>query len=84
MNLGMFYFTLGNVRPQNRSKLSAINLVAIAKYKHVSQYGMDAILKPFVKDLKKLVSSTVHAYMYAFCLGSVSCYLFRKMGVHLS
>ena len=53
---GIFYFTLGNLPPKYRSKLSSIYLVAIAKQKYVTKYGMDAILQLFVQDMKKLVS----------------------------
>ena len=56
--LGIFYFTLGNVQPKYCSKLSTIQLVAIVKHKHLSVYGMDAVLRPFV-DMKKLVSVTL-------------------------
>lgn len=66
MCIGIFYFTLGNVRPKYRSKLSTIQLVAIVKHKYLSVYGMDAVLRPFV-DMKKLVSITLNGkcmYMY--------------------
>ena len=56
----MFYFTIGNLSPMYRSQLSNINLVAIAKVTHIDTYGMDAVLKPFVDDLKKLVPILVH------------------------
>ena len=52
---GIFYFTLGNLPPKFRSKLS-FYLVAIAKQKYVTKYGMDAFLQLFVQDMKKLVS----------------------------
>ena len=44
------------MQPKYRSKLSTIQLVAIVKHKHLSMYGMDAVLRPFVDDIKKLVS----------------------------
>ena len=52
----IFYFTIGNVSPKFRSKLSSIQLVAIALHSDLSTYGMYAILKPFVDDVLKLVS----------------------------
>ena len=54
---GIFYFTLGNVSPKFRSKLSSIQLVAIALHSDLSTYGMDAVLKPFTEDVMKLVSN---------------------------
>ncbi len=48
---------LGNLPPKFRSRLSAIHLVAIVKRDFLSEYGMDPVLRPFVDDLKKLVST---------------------------
>ena len=52
--LGCLFFTLSNIRPQYRSTLTAINLIAVAKYKDICTYGIDKYLSPFVDDLKKL------------------------------
>lgn len=52
--IGAFYFTLGNCSPQFRSKLKSIQLLALVKTSLIKKYGMDAILKPIVKDLKIL------------------------------
>ena len=52
---GMFYFTLGNLSPRFRSHLSSIQLMALVKSSFITAYGMDAILQPFVDDMKKLV-----------------------------
>ena len=38
--------------------------MAIVKHKVLSEYGTDAILKPFIQDMKKLVSH----YGYAFLI----------------
>ena len=56
----MFYFTLGNIPPKERSRLSAIYLVAILKNSLLQKYGMNAALEPFIEDMKKLVSYTGH------------------------
>lgn len=55
VDLGVFYFTLGNLHPKYRSKLSQIHLVAMVTAPYLSKYGIDAVIKPFVKDVKKLV-----------------------------
>ena len=57
----MFYFTLGNLSPKFRSKLSAIQLVGIVKTTVLAIYGMDAVLQPIVDDLMKLVGN-LHNY----------------------
>ena len=51
-----FTFTLGNLHPKYRSKLSSIHLVALVSNPNLSKYGIDAVIKPFVGDMKKLVS----------------------------
>lgn len=54
MHAGCFYFQLGNVKPKYRSKLDSIQLVSLAKYTFIEQYGIDKILEPVVADIKKL------------------------------
>ena len=53
---GIFYFTLGNMPPQQRSKLNSIYLVCLLKQKLLNRYGMDSVLQPFITDVKKLVN----------------------------
>jgi hypothetical protein len=54
---GVFYYLLGNLRPKFRSQLRNIQLAAIVKCKYIKQYSMDAILKPIIDDLEKLVNN---------------------------
>ncbi|XP_028412421.1 uncharacterized protein LOC114535241 [Dendronephthya gigantea] len=54
--LGCFYWILGNISPQYRSTMRAIQLFAIAKYKYIKEFGIDNILRPFVDDVNKLAS----------------------------
>ncbi len=53
--VGFFYFTLGNISPKYRSRLSCVNLVAIVKKKLIDKYTMPVILAPFIADVVKLV-----------------------------
>ena len=50
----MVYYTLGNIDPKYRSKLSAIRLLAIAKSSDLSRYTVDVILDRIKKDLDVL------------------------------
>lgn len=52
--LGCMFYYLANVRPQYRSTLKQIQLVAIGKYKDITKYGIDVFMKPFVEDIKTL------------------------------
>lgn len=52
--LRAFYYTLGNIAPMYRSSGKAIQLLCWCKTSHIKKYGIDAILKPLIADLKKL------------------------------
>ena len=54
VGIGVFYYTLGNIRPSRRSTLKAIQLVVIAKTKIIEYYGIDTILQPFMDSVKEL------------------------------
>ena len=62
--LGTFYFTLGNLPPKYRSQLSSIHLVALVKATFISSYGMDAVLRPIVDDVKKLVHEKHYVLLF--------------------
>ena len=53
---GAFYYILGNVDPRFRSKIHSIQLLILAKYSSVAEFGIDQILEPAVKDIEKLES----------------------------
>ena len=50
----MFYYTIGNIPPQFRSKLTTIQLLAIAKTKAVQQLGVEILLHNFLQTLCEL------------------------------
>ena len=50
-HVSLFYFMLGNIHPKKRSVYQAINL---CKTRHLKQYGINAVLQPFIEDLKIL------------------------------
>eukprot|EP00731_Ephydatia_muelleri_P037796 Em0565g3a len=49
--LGVFYYTIDNIPPILRSKLSSMYLLCICNYTYIQQYGVNAVLKPFVDDV---------------------------------
>lgn len=53
---GAFYYLLGNLDPQFRSRIHNIQLLALAKYSTISEYGIDKILEPAIDDIKVLES----------------------------
>ena len=52
--IGVFYWFIANINPSFRSKLSIINLLAVAKTKYLRQFGVDEILKDFLDGLNIL------------------------------
>ena len=56
MKFSAFYFSLGNIPPQYRSKLGSIQLVLLCPSDVVAQYGMSQVMVPLIEDLKLLES----------------------------
>lgn len=57
--IGCVFMSLGNIRPAYRSALNSIFLVAVAKSTTIKENGIDAILKPFIEDLKTLTNDGI-------------------------
>ena len=57
--VGVVLFFLGNVHPKLRSRLRAINLVLVCQVELIEKYGINEILKPFVRDLNILSSNDI-------------------------
>lgn len=59
--VGLFYFTLGNIKPKYHSTLKSIYLLAVVKCSMVNEYGFEPVLRPLVNDINNLaVSDTFH------------------------
>lgn len=54
--LSMFYYTLGNIPPQFRSKLSSIQLLAVARTVDTKRFGIEQLLSDFVTSVNILAS----------------------------
>ena len=52
--LAMFYYTLGNIRPELRSTHRAIQLIACVTSPNLEKYGFEAVLRPFMEDVNTL------------------------------
>lgn len=68
VHVGVFYFTLGNVRPTFQSKLKSIHLAALVRRVHLVKYGMNAVLRPIVDKFKKLVSARYQVWRVCSCV----------------
>lgn len=55
---GMFYYVLGNIRPELRSTLRAIQLIAYVTCRNLNKYGFEKILNPFIEDVNTLSEVT--------------------------
>ena len=58
--LGGFYYTLGNIRPENRSHKNAIQLLGLVTSKHLKKYGVAPLLDAFIQDLAQLEQVSLH------------------------
>jgi len=58
-NLRLFYWVLGNIHPEKRSTLKAINLLAIVKSKVAKEFGNEPFLKDFIEGIKRLCTEGV-------------------------
>lgn len=47
----LFYYTLGNISPKYRSTLRCVQLLAVLKSNQLQEYGVSAVLQPFMEDL---------------------------------
>lgn len=68
----IFYYIIGNIPPQHRSSLAAIQLVTVVKYVHLMQYGIDTILEPFITAVSQLekvnaVEASLHVWTLSNC-----------------
>ena len=61
--LALFYYTLGNIPPQHRSTLLAIQLLTIVKSQFLTKYGIDKILEPTIQAVAKLEEVRLHIYI---------------------
>lgn len=54
--VGMFYYILGNIRPELRSTHKVIQLIACVENPVLSEYGFHKILQPFIEEVNLLCS----------------------------
>lgn len=59
MYTGLFYYILGNLRPELRSTHRAIQLIACIESPVLEKYGFDKVLAPFIKDVKTLYNVSI-------------------------
>ena len=60
--IGMFYYTLGNLRPELRSTQRSIQLIACVTSPILEKYGFEAVLRPFIDIfiMSKLQANTIY------------------------
>ena len=84
--LGCMFYFLANVRPQYRSSLKSIQLLAVGKQEDIVKYGIDEFLAPFVEDVKTLycngltvsvggVDRVLHGGLLAFLADNLAAHL---------
>ena len=59
---GLFYYNLGNLHPKYWANLDSIQLLAVVLVSDIQRYGIDAILRPIVEDVKTLEKVSILRY----------------------
>ncbi|XP_071845762.1 uncharacterized protein [Apostichopus japonicus] len=58
-----FYVAFANIPPEDRSRLSSIYVIAIAKTEHLKRHGMKNILQDFISTVNELSSIGVELHI---------------------
>lgn len=58
MCTGLFYYILGNLRPELQSTHRAIQLIACVTTSNLKKYGFQDVLQPFINDVNILSQVT--------------------------
>ncbi len=81
--IGAIYFILRNFPPKINSSLMNIYLLSLFHAQDVKNYGVDAILKPLVEDLKVLESSGIEvSFSKEPLFGTVAQVTGDNLGMH--
>lgn len=52
--IGLFYYTIGNLRPELRSTDRSIQLISCITSPILEEYGFEKVMKPFIDDANEL------------------------------
>ncbi len=74
--LGMFYYMLGNLRPELRATQRSVQLIARVTNSNLVKYGFEPILKPFIDDVKNF-QRYVFVGRYMTC--TISLYIYIRL-----
>ena len=75
------YVTLGNIYPQNRSKIDQMQLVMLIREVDFKYFGQEAVFRVLVNDLKKIEETGVQFEHKKMC-GTVAMFLGDNLGSH--
>lgn len=59
LKFSAFYFLLGNLAPQYRSKLDMIQLCCLCKTEYLKEFGLKTVLTPLIAELKELETNGI-------------------------
>ena len=76
---GMFYYTLGNFRPQLRSTQQAVQLIACVSCPNLVKYGFTPVLEPFIRDVNTLYEVMVsYSSNQLYFLAFIACRMYGE------
>ena len=83
--IGAFYFSLGNIAPQFRSRLELIQLLILCHSELVKKYGVSRVVQILVDDIKSLeqegLDIVIDGMNYNF-RGTISCIVTDNLAAH--
>ena len=64
VHIGIFYYTIANLRPALRSTHRCIQLLAVVTSSLLHKYGFEDVLRPFIDDINKLYTVSTITDMF--------------------
>ena len=54
LHVGLFYYTLGNLKFSYRSSIRSIELIAVAKTSDIREFGIEKLITAFISGVNEL------------------------------
>ena len=76
------YYTLANIKPENRSQIDHMQLVLLCKERTVTAVGMQRVFGKLVEDVKKMEEIGIEIEEGKYVRGTITCVVGDNLGSH--
>jgi len=76
------YYTLANIRPENRSQIDHMQLVILCKETIVSAVGLSRIFAKMVQDMQRIEETGIEVEDGRYVRGTIICVVGDNLGSH--